>query len=90
MKDKIYRSGYIYIHIPNHPNIKQSGYFAEHRYVVEQAIGRYLNKSEVVHHINHRKDDNRIENLALFGSAGMHTAKMHPAPRVNGKYGKIN
>lgn len=77
-KGRIMRSGYWYIHIPNHPNSGKQGYVAEHRLVMEKVIGRPLVAREVVHHINHIKTDNRIENLKLFSSRGQHTLAEHP------------
>ena len=38
----------------------------EHRHVMEQFLKRKLNVREHVHHINHNKEDNRIENLELI------------------------
>lgn len=38
----------------------------EHRYIMEQYIGRKLDKKEHVHHRNAIKDDNKLENLELI------------------------
>ena len=38
----------------------------EHRYIMEQQLGRKLSKNEVVHHINGNKEDNRLENLEVL------------------------
>lgn len=64
--------GYKLILKPDHSNCGSNGYILEHRLVMERYLDRYLTKDEVVHHINHIKDDNRIENLQLIQNQNQH------------------
>lgn len=66
------KSGYVLVLCPGHPYANFHGYVREHRLVIEQIIGRYLQPGEVVHHRNGIKDDNRPENLHLYDSQARH------------------
>ncbi len=53
-----------------------------HRYVMQQKLGRPLLKTEKVHHINGRRDDNHPDNLELWKRshpAGVRAADYHCA-----------
>lgn len=59
------KSGYVHLWMPEY-NPDGEPYVLEHRFVVEQRIGRRLERHETVHHINGVRDDNRDENLELW------------------------
>jgi hypothetical protein len=63
---KVRSDGYLQTFVPDHPNASADGYVMTHTLIMERHIGRYLMPHEVVHHINHVRDDNRLENLSLM------------------------
>ena len=69
---RVDKDGYILIQAPEHPYRDIDGYVREHRLVMEQSLGRFLNPVEVVHHINEIKSDNSLDNLMLFASGAEH------------------
>lgn len=72
--------GYVRIHYPTHPH-QNRGYVYLHRCVMEVCMGRHIEPSEVVHHIDEDKLHNDIENLFLC-SAEEHVA-IHNRGRHN-------
>lgn len=59
-------SGYVIFYTPCSGSRK---YRAEHRIVMENALGRGLVKGEEVHHLNGVRYDNRRENLELWNTS---------------------
>lgn len=74
------RNGYIYIWNPKHPFCNNRGDVFEHRLIVEKYIGRYLTKTELVHHIDENVSNNSPENLFVFENKSAHF-KFHLAIR---------
>lgn len=65
VKKVVSKGDYNYAVVPNHPDSNEHGYVLEHRVVAENNLGRRLRDSEIVHHQNGDKKDNRWENLVV-------------------------
>lgn len=61
-----WKRGYKFYNGYKYVLVGKNKYRAEHTLIMENKIGRKLNKNEVVHHINENRLDNRIENLQLM------------------------
>lgn len=75
---RIGKDGYVTVRAPEgHPHAKylpdkNVGHILEHRLVLEQKLGRYLEPQEVVDHIDGLTLHNHPDNLRLFASNGEH------------------
>lgn len=69
------QDGYVLVKCPEHPNRDRHNYVREHRLVMEQILGRYLDPQEVVHHKDGDKQNNHPDNLEVFGSNPEHLAE---------------
>lgn len=69
---RFFSQGYKYLRV-------DGGYEKRSRLVMENHIGRKIAEGEVVHHINGKKADDRIENLYLCDDRAEHSLVHHQA-----------
>jgi hypothetical protein len=76
IRKSIKKGDYLYALVPEHPNSTKNGYVLYHRVVMENHIKRLLEKNEVVHHKDHDKKNNDIDNLEIK-DFGVHIKEHH-------------
>ena len=76
------KDGYVRVSAPRPRRSSETGGAYEHRLVMERHLERKLSESEVVHHRNGVRHDNRIENLEVFSSHSEHLRE-HPNQKHN-------
>jgi len=89
-KQRVTKDGYLRMYARRHPYANGRKEIYVHVMVMEMHIKRPIYKGECVHHKNHVKSDNRIENLELMTHANhsrLHNLELtKKRQRVRGKY----
>lgn len=62
--------GYIEVRIRLEDGRQKTLY--EHRYIMERELGRPLKSSEIIHHIDHNRQNNKPNNLLVFPTSAEH------------------
>jgi hypothetical protein len=68
--------GYVWAYAPNYKWSDAAGKVYQHRYVMQEALGRKLEPYEVVHHKDGNRTNNHLENLEVL-DASSHAALHH-------------
>lgn len=80
-------NGYVEVHKPEHPRSSGRGYVYEHILVAERKLGRPMKSTEVTHHINKIRHDNRPENITVMSKTAHD--RLHKPDRELAQYGRI-
>lgn len=88
---QIDRDGYVRTYAPDHPWPRRGGYVPEHVRRMELSLGRRMTPDENVHHLNHDRQDNRLENLAVMlkGSHSSHHRSLDQHLRERDEHGRF-
>lgn len=80
--EKIIKKGdYQYAIVRDHPHRTKNDYVLLHRIILENKLGRLLNKNEIAHHKDENKKNNNPDNLEPIESHSKH-AILHGKSRL--------
>ena len=79
-------TGYVRVYVPGHPLAMNDGYVLEHRLVVHSA-GIEVPAGYHVHHLNHDKTDNRLENLVVVKASDHNREHIERAGYIENQFG---
>lgn len=77
------KSGYVLVYRPGHHEANRHGQVREHRVMMEQKLGRPLQRGEVVHHIDGNRANNHPDNLEVYENNALHLAETLVGQRPN-------
>lgn len=86
---KVKSDRYIRIYMPEHPFCRKDKYVYEHRLVMENFLGRYLDPQEEIHHLDGDKHNNAISNLMLFPDRSAHIKFHWTLPNYKGRWTSV-
>lgn len=66
IRKTVKKGDYLYAVVPEHPKATKNNYVLLHRVIMENSLGRILSDEEVVHHKDHNKYNNDIDNLEIL------------------------
>lgn len=75
------KGDYLYGVCPDHPRATKNSYVLLHRLIVENELGRFLTKDEIVHHKDGNKKNNDPSNLEVM-TAAEHASLHHNTGRT--------
>lgn len=72
---KVELMGYVAVWMPEHSRSNHVGYVKEHILIMEEKLGRPINKDEHIHHIDFDRQNNNINNLWMASNKKHHEAQ---------------
>ncbi len=80
-------NGYIAVYHPEYTGKKiRKNYVYEHRWNMEQHLGRKLEPGEEIHHIDGNRKNNKLDNLMLFKNKSEHLKYHWTLPNYKGRW----